>query len=370
MALIDRNGVWYFRKQIGKRLYRESTGYPVGTKVSRENALRKAAEIEVAIRAGRHGYTKAAPTVKTYWEKTYEPTYTQQKRAGRLDRQMMAHALPHLGAIQIDAVTPSMAEAYLQMRRQATAANPRRKTVKGISEGTVQRERSFLRAFFERARKDGWLTVNPFAGIKAIPYDVRERLLTDDEQAELLSRLSPKYQRFVLFLLGTGLRLEECRGIVPARDLDLQLRRVTVTGKFGKTRTVPLPAELIPTIEAQVKEGWWTANQQRLRDVLTTACKGVEPSPAGTRPQWQRKAQAAIPPLSPHVFRHTFGWRWLKGGGDIYTLSKVLGHATVAVTERHYAHLLAEDIQVKADRVDLGLGLKTAAKVLPIRKRR
>jgi hypothetical protein len=46
--------------------------------------------------------------------------------------------------------------------------------------------------------------------------------------------------------------------------------------------------------------------------------------------------------------------RFLKGGGDIYTLSKILGD-TVAVTERHYAHLLKEDVREKADRVDLGL---------------
>ena len=49
------------------------------------------------------------------------------------------------------------------------------------------------------------------------------------------------------------------------------------------------------------------------------------------------------------------------------TLSKVLGHATVAVTEKHYAHLLKDDIMVKADKVELGLGLPAlgqSAKVL------
>jgi integrase len=47
----------------------------------------------------------------------------------------------------------------------------------------------------------------------------------------------------------------------------------------------------------------------------------------------------------------------LKAGGDIYTLSKILGHASVAVTEKHYAHLLREDLRSKADAIDLGLGL-------------
>ena len=62
------------------------------------------------------------------------------------------------------------------------------------------------------------------------------------------------------------------------------------------------------------------------------------------------------------MLRHTFGWRWLRGGGDIYTLSKILGHASVAVTEKHYAHLLKEDLRAKADAIDLGLGLPAIPK--------
>ena len=45
-------------------------------------------------------------------------------------------------------------------------------------------------------------------------------------------------------------------------------------------------------------------------------------------------------------------------GGDIYKLSKILGHSSVAVTEAHYAHLLKEDLEkwprqlfVESDRV-------------------
>ena len=125
-----------------------------------------------------------------------------------------------------------------------------------------------------------------------------------------------------------------------------------MTGKFGKTREVPIPVELITVIEQQLAAAGqlWTQNPQRLREVLAEACA-------------QRKnrkgviIRSAIPHLSPHTLRHTFGWRWLKNGGDIYTRSRILGHASVAVTEKHYAHLLKEDFRAKADAVDLGLGL-------------
>ena len=78
----------------------------------------------------------------------------------------------------------------------------------------------------------------------------------------------------------------------------------------------------------------WGQNPQRLREVLATAAK-----------------RARTHHLSPHDLRHTFGHRWLAAGGDIYTLSKLLGHSSVNVTEQHYAHLLKEDVASKMTAV-------------------
>jgi hypothetical protein len=80
----------------------------------------------------------------------------------------------------------------------------------------------------------------------------------------------------------------------------------------------------------------WTQNPQRLREVMA-----------------QGSARAKIPSLTPHTLRHTFGTRWLQAGGDIYKLSKILGHSTVAVTEAHYAHLLKEDLVAASQQVKI-----------------
>jgi hypothetical protein len=53
------------------------------------------------------------------------------------------------------------------------------------------------------------------------------------------------------------------------------------------------------------------------------------------------------------VLGHTFGTRWLQAGGDIYKLSKILGHSSVAVTEAHYAHLLKEDLVAASQQIKI-----------------
>lgn len=359
MYLSCRKGVWYAVGKIGGVLYRESTGFrgPRGSKGFRL-AQRQLVNIEHAIREGYHGWVQSPiPTVSEYWNDTYRPTFTVKKRAPGMDDRVMSHALPVLGDLRLDQVTTSDCERYLTERRRAFCANPGYKNPRRIAEGTVLRERSFLHTLFRRAVDDGLIDRNPWKPIKAGRYEVRDRVVTEVEQALLLTRLSPRFQRFILFLIGTGIRLDECRGIDPKTDLDLVTRVLRVTGKFGKTRDVPIPLELVPVLKAQLKadKGLWTQNPQRLRAVLAKACRGVDQSAAGTRPQWQRKAQTAIEHVSPHTLRHTFGHRWLKGGGDIYALSKILGHESVAVTERHYAQLLKDDLRSKMDAVDLGL---------------
>jgi integrase len=110
-----------------------------------------------------------------------------------------------------------------------------------------------------------------------------------------------------------------------------------VTGKFRKVREVPLTAAATKLLKDQLKadKALWTQNPQRLREVLATAAKRAKLTDPET---------GDLMTLSPHDLRHTFGWRWLQRGGDIYTLSKILGHASVSVTEKHYAALLKADI--------------------------
>ena len=56
-------------------------------------------------------------------------------------------------------------------------------------------------------------------------------------------------------------------------------------------------------------------------------------------------ARVNIEGASPHTLRNNFAKRFLMAGGDIYTLSRILGHSSVTVTEKAYLDLNDKDIK-------------------------
>lgn len=65
------------------------------------------------------------------------------------------------------------------------------------------------------------------------------------------------------------------------------------------------------------------------------------------------KADVPTEKRHPHVTRHTFAVHFLKNGGDLETLKRILGHARVAMTSI-YLELVAEDLVQMAHKVDMG----------------
>lgn len=359
MQLVIRDGVYYAKGKIAGKLHRVSTEFKTsGGRKAREGATRRMVEIENDLRAGRFGWTeKDCPTVAQWWS-TYKATHHAEKAATtqrRDDGSMTHHAIPFFGAMRLDAVKKTDCLRYINKRREDVCQNPGHHTTRPVAEGTILRERSLLQAVFQQAIEDGLIDKNPWKGIERGQYAVRDRVIDDAEQAELLTRLSPRFQRWLLFMLGTGIRLEECRGVKVA-DIDFVNRLITVTGKGNKTRQVPISADLVPLLRKQITDDGrlWPQTQAHFRDLLRRACLAWDGGHG-------RTPRTAIPHVSPHALRHTYGWRYLRGGGDIYALSQILGHASVTVTEKHYASLKKEDLVSKADRVNLGISVAVAA---------
>lgn len=62
--------------------------------------------------------------------------------------------------------------------------------------------------------------------------------------------------------------------------------------------------------------------------------------------------------IHPHILRNNFAKRFLMNGGDIYTLSQILGHSSVKVTEECYLDLKNEDLRNQYQRFSPLMNLK------------
>ena len=120
-------------------------------------------------------------------------------------------------------------------------------------------------------------------------------------------------------------------------ELDLPQGLVTVTGKGGKTRTVP-----VGTAAAKALSTWLA-----LRSAAAPAIDAVFISRRGGRISHRsvqaRLAEAArargLPQhLHPHMLRHSFASHLLESSGDLRAVQELLGHANLATTQI-YTHL-------------------------------
>lgn len=355
-----RDGVYYVKKMmrgIERKLSTRKRDY--------KSALRRYHEIMKAWNDGESGWAGAAvPTFSEYWQEHYRPAYTVRKTPKPnsdpkhpvyRDDSLVASFLALHGPKPLDVITKTIAQKWTNLRRNDSYQRKEGGTRYPLSEGTVRREVAFLRTVFEKAVQDGYVKLNPFQGIETEPSSPKNRVLTLDEQDKLLAELQPEFQRWLLFMLGTGLRLAECSNINPATDVDFPKRFVRVTRKTRglkkKVQDVPLiDTYVLDIIQEQltVEGRWWLAGGSNTRLMLARAAE-----------------RAGIDHLSPHTLRHTFATRYLQGGGNIYILSKILGHSSVRITEQVYAHLLGADLLEQSAHVKLGLQPAQPAKVLP-----
>ncbi len=63
-----------------------------------------------------------------------------------------------------------------------------------------------------------------------------------------------------------------------------------------------------------------------------------------------RELGVPIPARTLHTFRHSFATNYLRRGGSVFHLQKMLGHSTLEMTRR-YANLMTEDLQAIHQRV-------------------
>jgi len=142
-------------------------------------------------------------------------------------------------------------------------------------------------------------------------------------------------------LYATGIRVGELVGL-DLDDIDWGRRTVHVLGKGGKERAAPygVPAELALTA--------WASSRDVLarpgETALFVGARGQRVNPRVVRRTVYAASGAGVTSLSPHSLRHAAATHLLEGGADLRVVQELLGHASVATTQR-YTHVSVERLR-------------------------
>jgi len=142
-------------------------------------------------------------------------------------------------------------------------------------------------------------------------------------------------------LLYTGLRVSE---LVTVRlsDIDLFALSLTVRGKGGKVREVPLKPEVINAIKEYLETERKKSPHRDSQYLLLTQRSGRMDRDTVNK-ILKKHGRALGVAMHPHKFRHTFCTRLVKKGVPLTTVAMLAGHASVQTTARFYVNTSREE---------------------------
>lgn len=227
---------------------------------------------------------------------------------------------------------------------------------------TLGRKVATLRSFFRWAMRRGVTTTNPAAALRA-PKNPRPlpRFLTVDEAfrvvdapKEDLARDEPLRLRdaaMLEMLYGAGLRVSELAGLTLG-TVDRGSRLVRVMGKGSKERIAPFGEPCARALEAWLAvRATLVSEKTRPLDALWLGERGTQLTPRQMQNVVRRYGAlgAGRGDLHPHALRHTCATHLLDAGADLRSIQELLGHASLATTQR-YTHVTVDRLMAVYDK--------------------
>jgi integrase len=330
MATVYRRGdVWWVRFRMGGIHVRRSA--KTSKKAEAQAYLHRLMEEHAQASRGetlpRHLLTEAMD--RFFEESSLEAgTIGTYRYTSRVVSQLLGH-------LHLDEINRRSLAEYVATRKRTA-----------VTDATIRRDLAFLGSIFTAAIRWGWADTSPVTNFnkKALKESSpRTRFLAREEFARLLGAASDDLKPILMLAVETGLRKEELLGLTfPSIDLRRRELHLTVT-KTGRPRRVPLSPKALETIRELLER-----SRPRTSYLF---CK-----PDGSRIGNPKKAfigacrRAGIDDFRFHDLRHTYASWWVQDGGDLYRLSRILGHATLQMSSR-YAHLRTDDLHDELERV-------------------
>lgn len=200
-----------------------------------------------------------------------------------------------------------------------------------------------LKLFFRFLKQEGWIKGDPSASLESPRiWQLIPEVLTPGEVKALLQAIDPSdamgaRDRAILEVLyASGLRVSE---VCSLNLFDVGESRLRVLGKGGKERIVPIGRFALEAIDHYLLHfrGFKPSLPQEENSPLFVTSKGrrITRDLVWQRVKFYAKKAGLNGRISPHTLRHCFATHLLENGADLRVIQEMLGHATVATTDRY-----------------------------------
>jgi integrase len=264
------------------------------------------------------------------------------KYTGELDRNVY----PTLRSVPITSVTTAMLEDL----QTTLTARP------GLSPRSVAHTMVVVASIVRHAWVRGYIPNNPAVAFTAVLFPERafQWIRTKAEIERLLASVGDPHRTMFALLVMTGLRRTEALYLEWV-DIDLAQRLICVQrGPHGmpkgkRLRYVPICDALLPVLKR------WRLLSGDVAGLVFPSARGTVLAENAVSKMFKRTAARAgiAKEIRLHDLRHTYASHFIRDGGDIFRLSKYMGHASVLITERIYAHLVPDDYAQDWGRVSV-----------------
>jgi integrase/recombinase XerC len=212
---------------------------------------------------------------------------------------------------------------------------------------TIQRHLSSAKGFFKFLKKNSIIDSSPFELVKApkTPSYLPE-VLSPEDVSQLLNFkpsdvLEIRDLAIVELMYSSGLRVSETANI-NLDDFEEEMSFLRVLGKGAKTRLVPIGRYAKNAIDNWIYE---RIKYSRDSNALFINLKGSRLSVRSIQLRLKRLAvKQGLPPIHPHMLRHSFATHMLESSGDLRTIQELLGHSSLSSTQIYtkldYQHLV------------------------------
>ena len=216
-----------------------------------------------------------------------------------------------------------------------------------VSARSIQRHISSAKGFFEYAQKNTLITGSPFELINSPKSPNYLPNVLSPEDVEQLLNFKPKNiqetrdMAIVELIYSSGLRVSEAAN-VDLNDFEESGNFLRVLGKGSKTRLVPVGRFAQSAIDKWIKE---RKKISTIDGALFVNLRGGRISARSIQERIKTLAlMQGLPPVNPHMLRHSFATHLLESSGDLRSIQELLGHSSLSTTQIYtrldYQHLI------------------------------